>query len=149
MQTHVKSEKCVLDAALGKSENIRILVALIHLKYKVIEVLAGGGCALVEWRLETGRTHQIRAHAKYLGVPLLGDDVYGGTKNMALSLLQSRNSPSCHSQLFQLVSKLERPCLHALTLGFEHPRTGERLRFSQVPPLDFLEILDQLRHIFN
>ncbi|XP_073285877.1 RNA pseudouridine synthase 2, chloroplastic [Primulina huaijiensis] len=118
-------------------------------RYKVLEVLAGGGCALVEWRLETGRTHQIRAHAKYLGVPLLGDDVYGGTKNMAFSLLQSRNSPSCHRQLFQLVSELERPCLHALILGFEHPRTGEHLRFSQVPPLDFVEILDQLRNIVN
>lgn len=122
---------------------------LILFRYKVLEVLAGGGCALVEWRLETGRTHQIRAHAKYLGVPLLGDDVYGGTKNMAFSLLQSKNSPSCHKLLFQLVSKLERPCLHALSLGFEHPRTGERLRFSQVPPLDFVETLNQLRNIVN
>ncbi|EOY15123.1 RNA pseudourine synthase 2, chloroplastic, putative [Theobroma cacao] len=44
-------------------------------RYKVIEVLAGGGSALVQWRLETGRTHQIRAHAKYMGIPLLGDEV--------------------------------------------------------------------------
>uniref|UniRef100_A0A0D9WU72 RNA pseudouridine synthase 2, chloroplastic n=1 Tax=Leersia perrieri TaxID=77586 RepID=A0A0D9WU72_9ORYZ len=46
-------------------------------RYKVREVFAGGGSALVEWRLETGRTHQIRAHAKYLGIPLLGDETYG------------------------------------------------------------------------
>ncbi|KAK6152123.1 hypothetical protein DH2020_014758 [Rehmannia glutinosa] len=115
--------------------------------YKVIEILAGGGCALVKWRLETGRTHQIRAHAKYLGIPLLGDDVYGGTKNMGLSLLQSRNPPSYHGHILQLVAKLERPCLHALSLGFRHPHTGENLRFSQIPPTDFAEILDQLRDI--
>ncbi|KAK6152137.1 hypothetical protein DH2020_014772 [Rehmannia glutinosa] len=116
-------------------------------RYKVIEILAGGGCALVKWRLETGRTHQIRAHAKYLGIPLLGDDVYGGTKNMGLSLLQSRNPPSYHGHILQLVAKLERPCLHALSLGFRHPHTGENLRFSQIPPTDFAEILDQLRDI--
>uniref|UniRef100_N1R4Q2 RNA pseudourine synthase 2, chloroplastic n=1 Tax=Aegilops tauschii TaxID=37682 RepID=N1R4Q2_AEGTA len=46
-------------------------------RYKVREVFCGGGSALVEWRLETGRTHQIRAHAKYLGNPLLGDETYG------------------------------------------------------------------------
>ncbi|PIN01503.1 RNA pseudouridylate synthase [Handroanthus impetiginosus] len=115
-------------------------------RYKVIEILAGGGCALVEWRLETGRTHQIRAHAKYLGVPLLGDDVYGGTKSMALSLLQSR-SPSNSRALQQLVFGLERPCLHALTLGFKHPNTGENLHFSQMPPTDFAEILEQLRDL--
>ncbi|KAF9622936.1 hypothetical protein IFM89_035367 [Coptis chinensis] len=86
-------------------------------RYKVIEVLAGGGSALVEWRLETGRTHQIRAHAKYLGIPLLGDEVYGGTKSMALSLLQPRISSSHRVNLTKLVSMLERPCLHALALG--------------------------------
>lgn len=55
-----------------------------------------------------------------MGIPLLGDEVYGGTKSMALSLLRTRTSSSCHSQLMQLVSALERPCLHALTLGFEN-----------------------------
>ncbi|KAL2522298.1 RNA pseudouridylate synthase [Forsythia ovata] len=116
-------------------------------RYKVIEILAHGGCALVEWRLETGRTHQIRAHAKYIGVPLLGDEVYGGTKSMALSLLQSRNPSSFHRQIEQLVAKIERPCLHALSLGFRHPNTGENLHFSKLPPADFAEILSQLRDI--
>ncbi|GFP86623.1 pentatricopeptide repeat-containing protein at1g20230 [Phtheirospermum japonicum] len=123
--------------------------------YKVIEILAGGGCALVEWRLETGRTHQIRAHAKYLGIPLMGDEVYGGTKSMAISQLQSRSSSSYHRQVLQLVDRLERPCLHAFTLGkyvifdfrFKHPHTGENLRFSQMPPTDFAETLEQLRDI--
>ncbi|KAL5845369.1 hypothetical protein ACOSQ3_011422 [Xanthoceras sorbifolium] len=116
-------------------------------RYKVIEVLVAGGSALVEWRLETGRTHQIRAHAKYLGIPLLGDEVYGGTKNMAMSLLQPRISPSCHGELLKLVSQLERPCLHAFALGFTHPHTGDKLQFSCPPPPDFADILSQLRKI--
>ncbi|CAH9088042.1 unnamed protein product [Cuscuta europaea] len=116
-------------------------------RYKVIEILAGGGSALLEWRLETGRTHQIRAHAKYLGIPLLGDDVYGGTKSMALSLLQRHSSSEFHGKLLQLVSGLERPCLHALTIGFTHPKTEERVHFTQLPPADFAEVLTELRTI--
>lgn len=102
---------------------------------------------MVEWRLETGRTHQIRAHAKYLGIPLLGDEVYGGTKSMALSLLRPRTPTSHHGQLLQLVSGFERPCLHALALGFKHPHTTENMYFSCPPPADFAEILSQLREI--
>ncbi|KAL2346214.1 hypothetical protein Fmac_000214 [Flemingia macrophylla] len=116
-------------------------------RYKVIEILAGGSCSLVEWKLETGRTHQIRAHAKYLGVPLLGDEVYGGTKNMVLSLLRPRTPTSLHSKVVKMVSGLDRPCLHAMTLGFQHPRTGEKVHFSCEPPADFDEILSQLRKI--
>ncbi|KAF5805899.1 putative 23S rRNA pseudouridine(1911/1915/1917) synthase [Helianthus annuus] len=116
-------------------------------RYRVVEVLAGGGCALVEWRLETGRTHQIRAHAKYLGIPLMGDEVYGGSRNLALSRLQLKNPSTIHSRLSQLVSKLDRPCLHALTLGFTHPCTGEKMQFSCLPPVDFAEILTGLRNI--
>ncbi|KAM7259636.1 hypothetical protein ACFE04_015377 [Oxalis oulophora] len=116
-------------------------------RYKVTEILAGGGSALVEWRLETGRTHQIRAHAKYIGIPLLGDEIYGGTKSMAFSLLRPRTPATYHGQLTQLLSELERPCLHALALGFTHPRTMEMLHFSTPPPPDFTKILSQLRKI--
>ncbi|KAJ4775386.1 Ribosomal large subunit pseudouridine synthase D [Rhynchospora pubera] len=116
-------------------------------RYKVIEVLAGGACALVEWRLETGRTHQIRAHAKYIGVPLLGDEVYGGTKNMVTSLLRAKNPSHFHDNTFETITKLDRPCLHALSLGFNHPHTGEFLQFSRPPPDDFCQILDFLQSI--
>ncbi|RDX96347.1 RNA pseudouridine synthase 2, chloroplastic, partial [Mucuna pruriens] len=116
-------------------------------RYRVIEILAGGSCSLVEWKLETGRTHQIRAHAKYLGVPLLGDEVYGGTKSMVLSLLRPRTPISLHSKIVKMVSRLDRPCLHALTLGFQHPHTGEQVHFSCEPPADFDEILSQIRRI--
>lgn len=70
---------------------------------------------------------QIRAHAKYLGIPLLGDEVYGGTKNMALSLLQPKTTSSFHGKILQLISGLERPCLHALTLGLEYKLLSFRL----------------------
>ncbi|KAK8966778.1 hypothetical protein KSP40_PGU005169 [Platanthera guangdongensis] len=83
----------------------------------VVEVFAAGGSALVQWRLETGRTHQIRAHAKYLGVPLLGDELYGGTKGMALSLLKPRAPARSHALISEMVSRLVRPCLHAQSLG--------------------------------
>ncbi|KHN09059.1 RNA pseudourine synthase 2, chloroplastic [Glycine soja] len=128
-------------------------------RYKVIEILAGGSCSLVEWKLETGRTHQIlhdttlrkwfmiRTYAKYLGVPLLGDEVYGGTKNMVFSLQRPRTPISLHSKVVKMVSRLDRPCLHALTLGFQHPHTGEQVHFSCEPPADFAEILSQLRRI--
>ncbi|GAV75499.1 efhand domain-containing protein/Pkinase domain-containing protein/PseudoU_synth_2 domain-containing protein/EF_hand_5 domain-containing protein [Cephalotus follicularis] len=148
-----------VEVPIGRDINNRIRMAAIHgsssrgqarnaaSRYKVIELLAGGGSALVEWRLETGRTHQIRAHAKYLGTPLLGDEVYGGTKSMALSLLKPRTPPNSHGQLSQLVSGLERPCLHACALGFKHPHTGEMMHFSCPPPPDFTETLGQLRKI--
>ncbi|KAF5179596.1 Pseudouridine synthase, partial [Thalictrum thalictroides] len=118
-----------VEVPIGRDTNNRVRMAAMpgpnisrHVRhaasrYKVIEVLAGGGCALVEWRLETGRTHQIRAHAKYLGIPLLGDEVYGGTKGLALSLLRPTVASSHRGDLAQLVSKFERPCLHALALG--------------------------------
>ncbi|KAL6001397.1 hypothetical protein ACLOJK_007131 [Asimina triloba] len=150
----------VVDAPIARDSNNRIRMAAVPgaracrrgvrravSRYKVVEVLAGGGSALVEWRLETGRTHQIRAHAKYLGIPLLGDEVYGGTKNMALSLLRPHTPAISHGLLSRLVSTLQRPCLHAFSLGFEHPQTGKRVHFSCPPPSDFEEVLGQLRGI--
>ncbi|KAL6506665.1 hypothetical protein OROHE_022497 [Orobanche hederae] len=66
---------------------------------------------------------------------------------MALSLLQSRSPANDHHQILQVVGRLERPCLHALCLGFRHPRTGENLCFTQMPPADFAETLNELRGV--
>ncbi|KAG5542868.1 hypothetical protein RHGRI_015832 [Rhododendron griersonianum] len=148
-----------VDIPIGRDLNNRIRMTAVpgpskcgHARhaasrYRVLEILAGGGSALVEWRLETGRTHQIRAHAKYLGIPLLGDEVYGGTANMAMSGLRPRTPSYFHGQLMQLVSRIKRPCLHALALGFRHPHTRENKNFSCIPPADFAETLSQLRDI--
>ncbi|KAK4746120.1 hypothetical protein SAY87_012432 [Trapa incisa] len=116
-------------------------------RYKVIELLGGGSSALVEWRLETGRTHQIRAHAKYIGIPLLGDEIYGGTRGMIMSQLQPRFPHNSQGSLCQIVSKVERPCLHALALGFNHPHTRKNIQFSCQPPEDFTEVLRHLREL--
>lgn len=80
--------------------------------------------SLVECRLETGRTHQIRVHMSHIGHPLVGDTVYGSGK-----------SPF----------KTEGQCLHAYLLGFVHPKTGEYLEFTSPLPAYFEKILSNLR----
>ncbi|GLC33662.1 hypothetical protein PLESTB_000101200 [Pleodorina starrii] len=109
--------------------------------YTVVTPLAGGGAALVRWKLDTGRTHQIRVHARHLGHPLLGDATYGGTASTALAAV-ARSFPS--DAVRRCVEHLGRPALHARTLGFEHPTSGQRLAFEQPPPEDFLRALQQL-----
>ncbi|XP_057826931.2 RNA pseudouridine synthase 2, chloroplastic [Cryptomeria japonica] len=148
-----------IEIPIGRDLNNRIRMASVQnptpnrrarlaaSRYNVIEVIGGGGAALVEWRLETGRTHQIRVHAQYLGYPLLGDDLYGGTTGMALSRLKPKVASKYHGRLSKLISNLQRPCLHALSLGFEHPQTGKEMKFSCAPPLDFMDVLHQLRNM--
>src|SRR5690606_8430745 len=83
--------------------------------------------SLMECRLETGRTHQIRAHLTELGHPLLGDGLYGSSHKIKATLLDSRTSDA--------LTILGRQALHSRLLGFEHPVTGERLVFeSPLPP---------------
>jgi 23S rRNA pseudouridine1911/1915/1917 synthase len=79
---------------------------------------------LLRLRLETGRTHQIRVHLASIGLPVLGDPVYGGGKQIAREL------------------GLRRQALHAVQLGFDHPRTGERLRFSSRIPEDLAGVIE-------
>lgn len=123
-------------AAVVKSAGSRT-ARLAASRYRVLEVLGQGGCTLIEWKLETGRTHQIRVHAQHLGHPVLGDEQYGGTEGAVLSRLTARLPPSKHSKARQLVSRIERPCLHALTIGFKHPWTGLQHNFTRGPPQDF------------
>ncbi|XP_054812534.1 uncharacterized protein LOC129313448 isoform X2 [Prosopis cineraria] len=77
---------------------------LLWQRHTITEILAKGGCALLEWKLETGRTHQIHAHSKYLGIPLLGDEVYGGRGSTAPSLLQPRTPTNLSGKIVQMVS---------------------------------------------
>ncbi len=90
--------------------------------------------SLVECRLETGRTHQIRVHMSHIGHPLIGDQDYGRhfqTKENTLNEA-TRN----------IVTNFKRQALHAETLGFEHPVSGESLRFQAPLPCDFQQLLD-------
>ena len=86
--------------------------------------------ALIECRLETGRTHQIRVHCASIGHPLLGDPVYGRTPKALRPLLERLG--------------FRRQALHAADLGFSHPATGEQLRFSAELPADITELIDEL-----
>jgi 23S rRNA pseudouridine1911/1915/1917 synthase len=91
---------------------------------------------LAEFRLETGRTHQIRVHLSSLGHPLLGDPLYGGRRR-----LSSLEPPP----LRQGLQRLRRQALHAALLGFVHPLTGEPLEFSSPIPQDLEEAIALLR----
>ncbi len=91
---------------------------------------------LVEFRLETGRTHQIRVHLSSLGHPILGDPVYGGRKRL----------PSIEPVLLrQGLEKMLRQALHAALLGFHHPVTGEKMEFFSPLPADMEEAIGVLR----
>jgi 23S rRNA pseudouridine1911/1915/1917 synthase len=104
--------------------------------YKVLKDLRY--VSLVECRLETGRTHQIRAHMKYLGHPLFGDAPYGGNE------IRKGTVFSKYKQFVDNCFRImPRQALHARTLGFVHPSTKEPMRFvSEIPP-DFQELLNK------
>ncbi len=105
--------------------------AITHVR--VLERLAGGRATLVECRLETGRTHQIRVHLSECGrTPVLGDPLYGRSV---------RRDPL----LSHLTEQLGHQALHARVLGFAHPITGAPMRFETEPPADFRDALAQLR----
>ena len=98
---------------------------------------AFGPASLIACRLETGRTHQIRVHMASIGHPLLGDSVYGaGFKTKVARLGEAARAA---------LAGLGRQALHASVLGFEHPATGETLRFESPPPEDFSLLLKALR----
>lgn len=97
--------------------------------------------SLVECRLETGRTHQIRVHMKHLGHPLFSDERYEGDQ------IRKGTVFTKYKQFVQNCFKiLPRQALHAYSLGFVHPRTGEDVYFEQELPADFAECLEKWRH---
>ncbi|XOQ57751.1 MAG: Pseudouridine synthase [Lactobacillus delbrueckii] len=120
-------EEGTIDAPIGRNPKDRKQMAVVEkgksavTHFKVLEQYQG--YSLVECQLETGRTHQIRVHMAYIGHPLAGDPLYGPRKTL----------PG-HGQF-----------LHAKTLGFEQPSTGEWLEFSVQPPEIFKQTVADLR----
>jgi 23S rRNA pseudouridine1911/1915/1917 synthase len=94
----------------------------------------GDQAALVECWLETGRTHQIRVHLAYAGHGLVGDQTYGGRRKVA------EKAPGA-----EMANGFPRQALHAATLGFDHPVTGERLEFAAPLPDDMAGLIAALR----
>jgi len=103
-------------------------------RYRVLERFAGPGMALVQAELETGRTHQVRMHFSENNMPILADQLYGRTRAAGLP-----------EPLKAAVEALERQALHAAVLGFEHPATGEPMRFETAPHADMQKVLEILR----
>lgn len=105
---------------------------------RVVETFGAPAVAtLVECWLETGRTHQIRVHMAHAGHGLIGDPVYGGKRKLA--------AKSVSDSAAAAVRAFPRQALHAATLGFVHPVTGEKMRFEAPLPTDMEELLAALR----
>ncbi|CAA7621573.1 Ribosomal large subunit pseudouridine synthase D [Candidatus Terasakiella magnetica] len=98
-------------------------------RYQVIKTYAKGAVSLVECRLATGRTHQIRVHMTTLGHPLIGDPAYGRAR--------SKKSSGLSTEARDRLAAFPRQALHAYLLGFSHPTKGYALRFESLMPPDF------------
>jgi 23S rRNA pseudouridine1911/1915/1917 synthase len=138
-----------VEAALARSQHNREKIAIVSddnergryaiTHYEVLEPLPPPNpmASLVRCELETGRTHQIRVHMAHIGHPLLGDFVYGsGFKTKANRLSEEQQAA---------LKALNRQALHAAVLGFDHPRTGEFLRFESPLPPDLSALLEALQ----
>lgn len=130
----LKNKKGIIDAPIGRSQKDRKKMAVTNInskeavtKYEVIEEFEN--YSLLKLNLKTGRTHQIRVHMNYLNHPIVGDPVYSRGKNEF---------------------KLEEQFLHAIELGFTHPRTEEYFEIQlQELPKESKEILESLRRREN
>lgn len=107
--------------------------------YKVLERL--GYVNLVECKLETGRTHQIRVHFKYIGHPLFNDALYGGDE-----ILKGTTFAKYKQFVENCFALCPRQALHAKSLAFEHPRTGEWMAFDSSLPADMSSLIDKWRN---
>lgn len=110
--------------------------------YTVLERF--GFCTLIECQLETGRTHQIRAHMKHIGHPLFADDSYGGMKIVKQSKL-----PKYDQFIENCFKTMPRQALHAMTLGFVHPKSRKSIHFEVPLPDDFSQLLEKIRQYIS
>jgi 23S rRNA pseudouridine1911/1915/1917 synthase len=143
----VKEDQGTIIAHVGRHQRFRKLFdaypegdygkeAITH--YTVVERF--GYVTLVECRLETGRTHQIRVHMQHIGHPLFNDDTYGGDRIVKGTVFTKYKQfiDNC----FQICA---RHALHARSLGFVHPRTGAEMRFDADLPTDMQQLIEKWR----
>ena len=117
------------DSDVGKT-------AITH--YRVLERF--GYVTLIECILETGRTHQIRAHMKHIGHPLFGDERYGG-----MEILRGQRSSTYKAFIQNCLNLCHRQALHAKTLGFVHTKTNREMNFTSDLPEDMQQLIQKWR----
>jgi 23S rRNA pseudouridine1911/1915/1917 synthase len=132
-QTDRKSMEVYPDGDHGKH-------AVTH--YKVLERL--GYLTLVECRLETGRTHQIRVHMKYIGHPLFNDETYGGKR-----ILKGTTFAKYKLFVERCFEMIPGQALHARSLGFIHPSTGKEMYFEAPLPEGFASLVEKWKNYIN
>lgn len=143
-------EHAVVDVPIGRHPTDRKRMTVVEpggrfasraaiTELRVLEDL--GLFALLEAVLQTGRTHQIRVHCAFAGYPVVGDPTYGGLRRVSADTLRG----AAQAQLNDRIAHLHGQALHAVSLAFNHPRTGERLGFEAPPPTEMQELLDFLR----
>jgi 23S rRNA pseudouridine1911/1915/1917 synthase len=133
-------ERGRIEEPLGRHPTARTRMAVRRIggrqavtEYRVLETI--GSFSLLELRILTGRTHQIRVHLRHLGHPVVGDSRYGG----------SNFSQIRHPGVRKILETFNRLALHASVLEFQHPRSGEKLRFMAPLPADLQLLLEELR----
>ncbi|MDB4611916.1 RluA family pseudouridine synthase [Flavobacteriaceae bacterium] len=143
----VKEEEGTIEGAIGRHPKNRLQMAVFEdnsqgkeakTHFKVIERF--GYVTLIECQLETGRTHQIRAHLKFIGHTLFNDARYGGDK-----ILKGTSFTKYKQFVENCFALLPRQALHAQTLGFIHPSSGEKMLFETPLPDDFKAALEKWR----
>ena len=132
-----------IEGNIGRNPNDRKKMAVVNrggkpalTRYKVLRSFAGGAVSLVECRLATGRTHQIRVHMTSLGHPLVGDPSYGRARSGRLAGLPA--------EARERLAAFPRQALHAYLLGFIHPTKGYALSFHRDMPADINELVQFL-----
>ena len=144
----VKDDSGTIEGHIGRDPKNRLLMRVFPEKdqgkeaithYEVVERF--GYTTLVRCRLETGRTHQIRAHMKHIGHTLFGDARYGGD-----NILKGTTFTKYIQFVDNCFKLLPRLALHAQTLGFVHPISGKSMSFEAPLPNDMLTALDKWRH---
>jgi len=133
-------QQATVDAPIGRHPTDRKKMAVVTdprftsrsaVTEFMVQELFGSTFALVEAKLQTGRTHQIRVHCAYIQHPVVGDPTYGGRRELP----EKSYPPPIRTELREAISELNGQALHAYALGFDHPRTGERMEFTvPLPP---------------
>ena len=140
---NVKEDEGTITGHIGRSLSDRLQMAVFEngsegkhavTHYKVLQRF--GYVTVVSCKLETGRTHQIRVHMKYLGHPLFNDERYGGDK-----ILKGTTFTKYKQFIINCFKACPRHALHAKSLGFTHPKTGEQHRYESVLPFDMQEVI--------